>query len=37
MEFQDREPELRLLLSQLPDPSFQLLKPPIRDEVGPFK
>jgi hypothetical protein len=37
MKSQDREPELELLLFQLSDPHFQLLQPPIRDEVGPFE
>jgi hypothetical protein len=37
MESQDREPELELSLSQLPDPPLQLLQPPTRDEVGPSK
>jgi hypothetical protein len=35
MEFQDRKPELKLLLFQLPNPPFQLLQLPIRDEAGP--
>jgi hypothetical protein len=35
MESQDREPELELSLSQLPDPPLQLLQPPTRDEAGP--
>jgi hypothetical protein len=35
MESQDHEPKLELSLSQLTDPPFQLLQPPIRDEVGP--
>jgi hypothetical protein len=37
MESQDRESKLELSLSQLPDPPFQLLQPPIRDEIGPSK
>jgi hypothetical protein len=35
MESQDREPELGISLSQLLDPPFQLLQPPIRNRVGP--
>jgi hypothetical protein len=35
MESQDREPELELSLSQLPDPPIQLLQPPTKNEVGP--
>jgi hypothetical protein len=37
MESQDCEPKLELLLSQLSDPPFQLLQPPIRDETRPSK
>jgi hypothetical protein len=37
MESQDRESKLELSLSQLPDLPFQLLQPPIRDEIGPSK
>jgi hypothetical protein len=35
MESQDHKPKLELSLSQLPDPLFQLLQPPIRDEARP--
>ena len=35
MESQDCEPKLEFSLSQLPDPSFWLLQPPIRDEARP--
>jgi hypothetical protein len=34
MESQVCEPELKPSLSQLPNPSFQLLQLPIRDEAG---
>ena len=35
MESQGCEPELELLSSQLPDPPFQLLQIPTRDETRP--
>jgi hypothetical protein len=35
MKSQDFEPKLELFISQLPNPPFQLLQPPIRDEAGP--
>jgi hypothetical protein len=35
MESEDHESELELSLLQLPDPPFQLLQTPIRDEAGP--
>jgi hypothetical protein len=37
MESKDCKLELELSLSQLPNPPFQLLQPPIRDEAEPSR